>query len=267
MNVRILFMTVASFLHDTLIDAAKIANESSVTIRGRKDGAGNVVTEKDEAIHHYIVNAIARSYPSHAVLSEESKEEMPMEEVVRALDLWILDPLDGSTNDANGFPMSGISLAYLKDGELQLGGIYDLSRKELLIAEREKGAYKIEAATGSRTPLRVSDAGLNGGLIATSSPYREEEYLANQALARKVYQAGGQIRMLGSTVITCSHVAQGNIRLYYDRGVKPWDIAAASLLVREAGGIATSLEGTLNIFNPQTFVCGSKKAVNEFLRL
>jgi myo-inositol-1(or 4)-monophosphatase len=252
------------FITTTLIDAGRTTEGTGVRITAEKEGNANLVTKKDIAIHQFVTSAIHKAFPSHAILSEESEEGYSLE---TADELWILDPLDGTTNAAHGIPHYGISLAYRKDGVTKVGGVLDIPNKTLYMAESGNGAYKKDLLTGKQTALQVNDTGLKNALISTSMPYKREDFILNSSLIDKTNQAGARLLMLGSTVIVASYVAEGKLSLYFDQGLKPWDIAAVALIVEEAGGVATNTEGKLDIFNPGMFVCGGKNTVNEFLFL
>lgn len=252
------------FIRRTLIKAAEIFRATDTAILQEKTGGGNLVTKKDIAIEKHLIKLIRSKYPTHAILSEETEQDM------KSLDtrnLWILDPLDGTTNAYYGLPHYAISLAFTQNEKVRAGGIYNIHAKTLYWAEKGKGAYLQSSAKNSPTRLFIKDASLKNALVCAGSPYSRDNFAPMHRLMDQVHRTGARLIILGSAVVACSYVAEGKLSFYFEKGLKPWDIASASLLIEEAGGIAKDLEGELDILHPRTFVCGSRKAVNEFLLL
>jgi myo-inositol-1(or 4)-monophosphatase len=256
--------TMMDFIATTVSKAGNVFHKHKTVIVKQKAGIGNWVTEADLAVERYILQEIHNKFPTHSILSEETASILSVE---TPKDLWICDPLDGTTNATFGIPFSCISLAYMHEGELQHGVIYDLNTKNLYYAELGRGAFVENDAWSKKAELKVRKDGLQNGLVCTGSPYSRSNFKPNWQLMDKVHAAGARLVMLGSAPLESAYVAEGKLSLYYEKGLKPWDIAAATLIVTEAGGIATSLEGNFNILHPQTFICGNKSIVNEFLQL
>jgi myo-inositol-1(or 4)-monophosphatase len=193
------------------------------------------VSEIDRKAEEDILETIRRSYPEHAFLAEESGRQGD-DEV-----LWIIDPLDGTTNYLHGLPQFAVSIACQVRGRLEVGVIYDPMRQELYTAIRGAGAQLDEKR------IRVSPrVDLESALIGTGFPYRDdledlERYIA---MFRDVARSTAGMRRPGSAALDLAYVAAGRYDGFWETGLKPWDIAAGALMVQESGGIVTGLDGS-----------------------
>jgi len=210
-----------------------------------KQSMHDLVTEVDKGSERMIRNLISTYFPEHSFLGEEGVEPGPQASaraLERAMDaeyLWIVDPIDGTTNYVHGFPFFCVSIALAHRGKVIVGVIYDPMRDEMFVAERGKGAY----LRGSR--IRVSEErSLAESLVATGFPADHLAALpANladiQAMAPKVRN----LRIAGSAALHLAYVAAGRLSGFWEVGLNAWDIAAGSLLVEEAGGMITDDRG------------------------
>jgi myo-inositol-1(or 4)-monophosphatase len=200
----------------------------------RSKSRNDFVSEIDHMAEREIIETIRRSHPDHGFLGEESGRSGGDEFV------WIIDPLDGTTNFLHGFPVFAVSVAVQHRGRLEHGVVYDPMRQELFTASRGDGAQ----LDGRR--IRVSkQASLDGALIGTGFPFREnmayaEAYLA--MLKAVMLQAAG-IRRPGAASLDLAYVAAGRIDAFWEIGLKIWDTAAGTLLITEAGGRVGTLTG------------------------
>jgi myo-inositol-1(or 4)-monophosphatase len=202
----------------------------TVTSKGRND----FVTEVDHAAEAEIIAVIRRHYPQHAFLAEESGSSGEHETV------WIIDPLDGTTNFLHGFPVFAVSIACQMKGRLEHAVIYDPMRGELFTASRGAGAHL------ENHRIRVSKArGIEGSLIATGFPYRANtRYLdAYMGMLRAVTEHAAGVRRPGSAALDLAYVAAGRVDGFWEIGLAPWDTAAGTLLIQEAGGRIGTLTG------------------------
>src|SRR5580698_1996727 len=202
----------------------------TVTAKGRND----FVTEVDRAAEQEIIATIRRHHPQHAILAEESGSSGDNEAV------WIIDPLDGTTNFLHGFPVFAVSIAVQVRGKLEIGVIYDPMRQEVFTAARGEGAHL------ENHRIRVSkQRGLDGALLATGFPYREDEKYADNyfAMFRMLTQMSAGIRRPGSAALDLAYVACGRVDGFWEMGLKAWDTAAGTLMIREAGGRVGTLGG------------------------
>ena len=227
--------------------------------RIRLKGVVNLVTEMDQRSEDFLVKEIRAHYPDHSILTEESGS-------LAGLDgrCWYIDPLDGTTNYAHGLPIFAVSLAYAEGGEMQLGVIYDPMQDELFWAEKGGGAWLNDQ------PLHVSETReLIQSLMVTGFPYdlldTPNNNLENFTRLSRLTQG---VRRLGSACLDLCYVAAGRLDGYWEIRLAPWDLAAGALIVREAGGVVTSLDGGSDLLRPPySIVAGNPALQPELLKL
>ena len=200
----------------------------------RKSNALDLVTEADRESEEAVVQILTRAFPSHAILAEEGGANSQISD-----HRWIIDPLDGTTNFAHSFPQFCVSIAYARRGRLHLGVVFDALKKEMFVAQRGKGARL------NGKPIRVSRcAGLETSLLGTGFPYDQRErrrfYLAFWEAFMMRCQG---VRRTGSAALDLCSVAAGRTDAFWEFGLKPWDVAAGALMVEEAGGYVTNMDG------------------------
>jgi myo-inositol-1(or 4)-monophosphatase len=198
------------------------------------NGRNDFVTEVDHAAEREIIGIIRRHYPQHAFLAEESGRAGEHDT------LWIIDPLDGTTNFLHGFPVFCVSIACQIKGRLEHAVVYDPMRQELFTASRGAGAHL------ENHRMRVSKTrALEGALVATGFPYRANlRYLdAYLAMLRAVTEQVAGVRRPGAAALDLAYVAAGRVDAFWELGLSAWDTAAGTLLVQEAGGRIGTLTG------------------------
>jgi len=244
------------FINQLMHKSLEIYKYSGKNIVAHKIEAGNWATETDIQIEKYILNSIRKKFPSHALLSEET-----MTQVDSSLsDIWLIDPLDGTTNFSYGIPFFGTAIAYMKNEILMDAGVINLSTGDIYTAILGKGAYK------NGKQLHVKNKPIRGTMVCTGSPYSYANLEKELPFITSTHRLGGRIVILGSAVIESMLVCENIFSLYFEIGLKPWDIAASSLLIEESGGKVCDLSGKkINIFNNKGFVGGNKASVNEFV--
>ena len=206
----------------------------------------NLVTEADIAAENLIIESIRSYYPQHGILAEESGEAIQVAGK-RSDWKWIIDPLDGTTNYAHGYPCFCVSIALEHKGELEIGVVYDPMRDDMFAAERGQGA------TLNDRNIHVSSVDqLNSAMLCTGFPYnvRERPDFARD-FARFTMEAQA-VRRDGSAALDLAYVACGRFDGFWEDGLSPWDIAAGALLISEARGRITNFkDGPLDIYNEQ----------------
>lgn len=227
-------------LKETLVDAAKAGAaeiqrffNKSFTI-SNKEGVNNLVTEADHAAEKAILGVIKSKYPDHYILSEEAGEIKQESEYK-----WVVDPIDGTVNFAHGIPLNCVSIGLEHKGEMVMGGVFNPHMNEFFFAEKGKGA------TLNGQPIKVSaETKAIKACLVTGFPYTYIN-IPNGPLEifERFIRKGVPVRRLGSAAIDLCWVACGRFDGFYEHKLEAWDSAAGYLIVKEAGGRVTDMEG------------------------
>lgn len=214
------------------------------------------VSEVDERAEQAIIETILKAYPAHAILAEESGEHTG-----NAFQ-WIIDPLDGTTNFLHGFPQFAVSIALRHNGRIEQAVIYDPLRQELFTASRGEGAKLNDRR------LRVSTRpGLDGALLGTGFPFKQQQHLdAYLAMFKALFPMTAGIRRAGSAALDLAYVAAGRLDGFWEIGLQPWDMAAGSLLIQEAGGLVGDFSGGGEHLSSGNVVAGNAKIFKAMLQ-
>jgi myo-inositol-1(or 4)-monophosphatase len=234
-----------NFAIETARDAGQLLLEKfDCGIKVSKKGDINLVTEADLASEALIIERIKSYHPKHAILAEESGNA-----VVTGSDntwKWIIDPLDGTTNYAHGYPCFCVTIALEHEGEVVVAVTYDPTRNELFAAERGRGASL------NNKPIRVSQTeDLGDALVVTGFPYdfKQRPHFARHLTDFLISSRG--VRRDGSAAIDMAYVACGRFDGFWEEGLNPWDMAAGVLLIEEAGGQVSRYDGSkFSIYSP-----------------
>jgi len=252
---------------NTAVEAARKAGNIIIRQFGQLDrvqvqtkSRNEFVTQVDQNAEAAIIEIIQQRYPEHSFLGEESGE-------IEGSDkdhVWIIDPLDGTTNFIHGFPVFCVSIALQIKGRLSVAVIYDPIRDELFTAERGSGA----TLDGRR--IRVSkQRELQGSLIGTGFPYRSSaDYLESYlGMFQDVMAEAAGVRRPGAAALDLAYVAAGRLDGFWEFGLKPWDMAAGVLLIREAGGLVSPLTPDADYMESGNIMAGTPKVHEELKTL
>ena len=213
-------------------------------------GHNDYVSDADHAAERAVIGTIHRHYPDHAILAEESGAAGEADTV------WIIDPLDGTTNYLHGFPVWAVSIGVQVKGRMEHAVVYDPLRQELFTATRGQGAQ----VDGRK--IRVSgQKNMEFALLGTGFPFRQKDleisaYL--NMLAKTIHNTAG-VRRAGAAALDLCYVAAGRLDAFFETGLAPWDLAAGGLIIRESGGIISGLDGSENYLETGHVLCGSPK--------
>lgn len=240
---------------DTLIRKMKNLDK----IKVEKKGPNDFVSDADHAAERAVMQTILKHYPEHAFLAEESGVSGDSDHV------WIIDPLDGTTNYLHGFPVFAVSIAVQVKGRIEHGVVYDPLRQELFTASRGQGAqlddHKLRVS--GRTDLSLS-------LIGTGFPFRGrggEQMPPYLDMLGKIIANTSGVRRAGAAALDLCYVAAGRLDAFWETGLSPWDLAAGGLIIREAGGIVSGLDGSEGYLDSGHILCGTPKIYAALAKL
>jgi myo-inositol-1(or 4)-monophosphatase len=239
--------------HD--VDQIKIA---------RKD-RNDFVTEVDRASEEAIIETLLSAYPDHSILGEEtgSASGKPIDDPMTAENVWIIDPLDGTTNFIHGLPQYAVSIALMQRGVVTQGLVFDPNRDELFTASRGRGAFLNDRRIRVSRRARIDEA-----LIGTGFPFRKIDMLDRYlSMFRAVTEKCAGVRRPGAAALDLAYVACGRFDGFFEIGLMPWDAAAGSLLITEAGGLIGDFEGEPNHVFGEQCCAGNPKVFAQMIAL
>lgn len=242
-------------------EAGKIVLQAS-NIRDEiqsKQGSSNYVTKYDVEVQEFLFRELKKLYPEAAFIGEEDDKKTTSQ----ADTCFIIDPIDGTNNFIFDFHHSGISVAYCVNGKVEAAVVYNPYLDEVFSAEKGKGAYLNDRR------LKMVNRRLAEGIVGIgTSPYYRDKTDQTFYLIRKLYDRSLDIRRIGSAALDLCYVAAGRYVLFLELVLSPWDFAAASLIVTEAGGIVRTMDGrSISLDNPSTIVAGTPSAYEEYVYL
>ena len=244
--------------------AAAVINRASFDLDRVKvtdKGHNDFVTEVDRAAEQAIVEILLNAYPDHAVLAEESGASANLHD--ESENVWIIDPLDGTTNFIHGFPQYCVSIALQQKGQITQAVVYDPTRNDLFTASKGGGAFLNEKRIRVSRRDKLSEA-----LLGTGFPFRDmrrlDEYIE---MFKVIIKNSAGLRRPGSAALDLAYVAAGRFDGFFEKGLKPWDIAAGSLLVTEAGGIMGDFTGESDYLYKGDIIAGSPKIFAQMVAL
>jgi myo-inositol-1(or 4)-monophosphatase len=255
-------------MHPMLIIATKAARKAGAIINRASQDVGSLtvqsktfndfVSEVDRAAEQAIIDILKDAYPDHGFLGEESGESNQ-----EAENIWIIDPLDGTTNFLHGFPQYCVSIALQQRGVLTQAVIYDPVRNDLFTATKGRGAFLNDKRIRVTNRAKLQDA-----LVATGFPYRDFTHLETYLdMLRDMIKKTTGIRRPGSAALDLAYVAAGMVDGFFEINLSSWDIAAGALIVQEAGGIVGDFEGNESWLKTGNIVAGNPKVFAQMLQV
>ena len=257
-------------LHPMLNIAIKAARAAGAIInRGSQDldilkvtrkGPNDLVSEIDQLAEAAIIEILLGAYPGHGILAEESGREHGAQ---NSEFVWIIDPLDGTTNFLHGLPTYAVSIALAWRGVVQQAVVYDPNRNDLFYASRGRGAFLNDKRLRVSKRIRLADS-----LIGTGFPFRKGDNLQRYLkLLETVMSACAGVRRPGAAALDLCYVAAGWYDGFFETGLSPWDVAAGSLMITEAGGLVGNFTGDADFMYQREIVAGNPKVYGQLVTL
>ena len=241
--------------------AGAIINRAALdveSVRVSTKQVNDFVTEVDQASEQAIIETLLTAYPDHGILAEESGNEYGNP---RSNHIWIIDPLDGTTNFIHGFPVYCVSIALAVNGRVEQAVVYDPTRNDLFTATRGRGAFLNERRirVSKRTQLRDT-------LITTGVPFRPgDNFKQYMAMLGDVMQRTSGVRRPGAAALDLAYVAAGFSDGFFETGLSIWDVAAGSLLVTEAGGLVGNFTGEADFLEQREVLAGTPRIYGQLV--
>jgi len=243
--------------------AGSIINRAALdieSVRVSQKLANDFVTEVDHAAEEAIIETLLTAYPGHGIRAEESGSAHGAKD---SEFVWIIDPLDGTTNFIHGLPMYCVSIALSVRGKIEQAVVYDPTRNDLFTATKGRGAFLNDRR------LRVSKRiDLKSCLIATGLPFRQgDDFQGYLAMLGELMPRTAGIRRPGAAALDLAYVAAGYCDGFFERGLQPWDMAAGSLLVTEAGGLVGTFPGEPDFLEHQECLAGAPRIYGQLVSI
>ncbi len=260
----------SNLLHPMLNVAVKAARAAGAIInraaldveavRISQKQVNDFVTEVDHASERAIIETLLTAYPGHGILAEESGSEHGARDSEY---VWIIDPLDGTTNFIHGFPVYCVSIGLAVRGKVEQAVIYDPSRNDLFTATKGRGAYLNERRIRVSRRTRLTEC-----LIATGFPFRSgDNFKQHQAIMAELMPRTAGLRRPGSAALDLAYVAAGFTDGFFETGLNPWDVAAGSLLVTEAGGLIGNLTGEADFLEQKECLAAAPRIYGQLVAI
>jgi myo-inositol-1(or 4)-monophosphatase len=260
----------SSSIHPMLNVAIKAARAAGViinraaldveSVRVSQKMANDFVTEVDQASENIIIDTLLTAYPDHGILAEESGQTRgnPQSE-----NIWIIDPLDGTTNFIHGFPFYCISIALQSKGRIEQAVVYDPTRNDLFTSTRGRGAFMNDRRLRVSKRIRLQEC-----LISTGFPFRpDDDFTAYLKLMSEVMKRTAGLRRPGAAALDLAYVAAGFSDGFFETGLHPWDMAAGSLLITEAGGLVGNFTGDADYLHQRECMAANPKIYAQLVTL
>ncbi|MBU6368607.1 MAG: inositol monophosphatase [Burkholderiales bacterium] len=241
----------------TIINRAALDVES---VRVSKKMENDFVTEVDQASENTIIETLLNAYPDHGILAEESGRTHGNPD---AEHVWIIDPLDGTTNFIHGFPFYCVSIALQSRGRLEQAVVYDPTRNDLFTSTRGRGAFLNDRRLRVSKRIRLKEC-----LISTGFPFRDgDDFNAYLSMMSQVMTRTAGLRRPGAAALDLAYVAAGFSDGFFETGLHPWDMAAGALLVTEAGGLVGNFTGEADFLQQRECLAANPKIYGQLVTL
>ncbi len=243
--------------------AGSIINRAAMDVEVLKvasKGTNDFVTEVDRAAEQAIIDILLEAYPGHGILAEESGRERG----ARHSDyLWIIDPLDGTTNFIHGFPVYAVSIALAFRGRVEQAVVYDPTRNDLFYASKGRGAFLNDRRLRVSKRTRLAES-----LVGTGFPFRKgDNFKRYLKMFEEVMQSCAGLRRPGAAALDLCYVAAGWYDGFFETGLSPWDAAAGSLMITEAGGLVGNFTGESDFLYQRELVAGNPKVFAQLVKM
>jgi myo-inositol-1(or 4)-monophosphatase len=242
--------------------AGAIINRAALDVELLKisaKGTNDFVTEVDQAAEHAIIDVLLEAYPGHGILAEESGRARGAK---HSEYVWIIDPLDGTTNFIHGLPVYAVSIALAFRGKVEQAVVYDPARNDLFFASKGRGAFLNDRRLRVSKRLRMADA-----LIGTGFPFRKgDNFKRYVKMFEEVMQQCAGLRRPGAAALDLCYVAAGWYDGFFETGLSPWDVAAGSLMITEAGGLVGNFTGEADYLYQREVVAGNPKIYSQLVQ-
>ena len=223
-------------------------------------GVNDFVTEVDQAAERAVIDILLEAYPGHAILAEESGRTHGAK---HSDYLWIIDPLDGTTNFIHGLPVYAVSIALAFRGKIEQAVVYDPARNDMFFASKGRGAFLNDRRLRVSKRIRIGEA-----LIGTGFPFRKgDNFKRYMKMFGAVMEQCAGLRRPGAAALDLCYVAAGWYDGFFETGLNPWDIAAGSLMITEAGGLIGNFTGEADYLYQREVVAGSPKIYGQLVQI
>jgi len=243
--------------------AGSIINRAALdldVLKVASKGTNDFVTDVDQAAEEAIISPLLEAYPGHAILAEESGRQRGSK---HSDYLWIIDPLDGTTNFIHGFPVYAVSIALAFRGKVEQAVVYDPTRNDLFYASKGKGAYLNDRRLRVSKRTRLADS-----LIGTGFPFRKgDNFKRYLKMFEEVMQQCAGMRRPGAAALDLCYVAAGWYDGFFETGLSPWDVAAGSLMITEAGGLVGNFTGESDFLYQREVVAATPRIYGQLVQM
>ena len=243
--------------------AGSIINRAALDLEVLKVGSkgpNDFVSEVDQMAENIIIETLLEAYPGHGILAEESGRTHGAK---NSEFVWIIDPLDGTTNFIHGFPVYAVSIALAHRNQVHQAVVYDPTRNDMFYASRGRGAFLNDRRLRVSKRTRISDA-----LIGTGFPFRKgDNFKRYVKMFEEVMQSCAGLRRPGAAALDLCYVAAGYYDGFFETGLNPWDVAAGSLIITEAGGLIGNFTGEADYLYQREVVAGNPKVYGQLVSI